>query len=235
MDVIPIKAFSDNYIWLIINNTDKSAICVDPGDAKPVLDFLAQTSLQLQAILITHHHYDHIGGVAALLSANPKISVYGPNDTRIPKVTKSLRGGDTVSMAPFLFHVIATPGHTSSHISFFEANFGWLFCGDTLFSAGCGRVFDGTMEELYTSLQTLKNLPDSTKIYCAHEYTRNNLRFATQAEPDNLEIMAYLQSLEDYPCSLPTTVEVEKRVNPFFRAPNIALFSQLRVAKDHFS
>ncbi|KTD36756.1 hydroxyacylglutathione hydrolase (glyoxalase II) [Legionella nautarum] len=253
MKVIPVPAFTDNYIWLIIDTNNRQAVCVDPGEAKPVLDFLTRENLALQAILLTHHHFDHIGGTAELVQANPGIAVYGPKDPRIPLVTHSLQDKDTLELNSYHFAILATPGHTSTHLCLHEPNHGLLFCGDTLFSAGCGRVFDGTIEELHSSLQKLKNLADETKVYCAHEYTLQNLRFAAIVEPDNLSAQALMQKLlnQKNPCSLPSTIAIEKQINPFLRTEiaavkdyarnrgsqsdcSLSVFKQLREDKDRF-
>ncbi len=253
MKVLPIPAFSDNYIWLIINEDNRQAICVDPGEAKPVLDFLAQENISLKAILLTHHHHDHIGGTSELLQSNPEIPVYGPKDPRMPQVTHILQDQDALQLNSCHFVVLSTPGHTATHISLYEPNHGWLFCGDTLFSAGCGRVFDGTIEALHESLQKLKNLPDNTEVYCAHEYTRRNLHFAATVEPENVAIRNYAQRLlhAGIPCSLPSSIAVEKEINPFLRtqiptvehyaklkgskgSDSLSVFKQIRADKDKF-
>lgn len=253
MQVQPVSAFNDNYIWMLINETQHETICIDPGEAKPVLDFLQREGLDLKAIILTHHHFDHIDGVPELLAAYPGVPVYGPEDSRIPKLTHVLHDQDPLSIDSCQFQIISTPGHTATHISLYEPHYGWLFCGDTLFSAGCGRVFDGTIEQLHSSLQKLKNLPEDTKVYCAHEYTRSNLRFAATVEPENLAIRNHAQRLlaKGSLCSLPSSIAVEKQINPFFRTDSLeaqayarsngatetdslSVFKQIRAAKDKF-
>lgn len=219
MNVLPISAFSDNYIWAIIDNKSRSFYCVDPGEAAPVLQFAKENQLELRSILLTHHHYDHIGGVAQLLKHYPGSLVYGPNDSRIPDCTNVVHEHDTIKIGSLKFRILFNPGHTSTHISYYEPDQEWLFCGDTLFSGGCGRVFDGTMEELHQSLLMFKNLPRNTKIFCAHEYTQQNLRFAHTVEPKNQSILNYSQQLAHQvsSCSLPSTLDIELSINPFLR------------------
>jgi len=243
MTIIALSAFQDNYIWIIKNQAD--FICIDPGDAMPVLAFAKQESLALSHILLTHHHADHIGGVLALAQHFPDVIVYSLFD--------SDKKPEFIQVEHYKFNVLSTPGHTGTHVCYFEPNQHWLFCGDTLFSAGCGRVFDGTMTELYNSLQQLKQLPDDTQVYCAHEYTRQNLRFALAVEPNNQVAQEHLNYLEANPNqnSLPSTIEREKQINPFLRLeePGVlafvkqhgsdaqtqeACFACLRQAKDKF-
>ncbi|MBA2656428.1 MAG: hydroxyacylglutathione hydrolase [Tatlockia sp.] len=254
MKIQPLSAFYDNYIWMIINEENKQVLCIDPGQAEPVIRFLDKEKLSLQAILLTHHHNDHMGGVSELINLNPKLPVYGPYDKRIPEVDHSLKEPDYLKIDSYQFKIINTPGHTASHISYYEPNQGWLFCGDTLFSAGCGRVFDGTIEELHDSLQKLKNLPENTQVFAAHEYTLKNLRFAATVEPDNLTIYNYAQLLlaKSNTCSLPSSIAVEKEINPFFRTEtagvkafaklkgskstdSLAVFKLIRAEKDNFN
>ncbi|MBA2651716.1 MAG: hydroxyacylglutathione hydrolase [Tatlockia sp.] len=253
MKILPVSAFFDNYIWLIIDENKRQVLCVDPGEAEPVLHFLKNEELSLSAILLTHHHNDHIGGAAELLKTNPNLTIYGPRDSRISEINHILDDGDLLEIGSCSFQIISTPGHTSTHISYYESERGWLFCGDTLFSAGCGRVFDGTIEELHESLQKLKNLPDATEVFCAHEYTLKNLRFAASVEPENLTIRNYAQRLlaTDNLCSLPSSIAVEKEINPFFRTQiaavqafakfkgakdddSLSVFKKIRAAKDYF-
>lgn len=219
MNVLPIPAFSDNYIWAIIDKEQEVFDCVDPGEAAPVLTFAKQHHLRLNNILVTHHHQDHIGGVKQLLDVYPESTVYGPVDSRIPYITSRVRGKDVVQSLNCSFQILFNPGHTSTHISYYEPKQRWLFCGDTLFSAGCGRVFDGTMEELHQSLLLFKELPTETLVFCAHEYTRDNLNFAHSVEPHNQNINLYLQKLQATPssCSLPSTLADELGMNPFLR------------------
>lgn len=251
--IFPLSAFTDNYIWLFIDPQLKQVCCVDPGDANPVIKYLKQQDLILKAVLLTHHHFDHIGGVPQLLANYPNIDIYGPQDNRIPYNTRLLTAKEYIKPLPFYtLQVINTPGHTSTHISLYEPNQQWLFCGDTLFSAGCGRVFDGTIEALFNSLQIINALPNETKIFCAHEYTRQNLRFAQQVEPNNKEIEQYALKLSNHDqCTLPSTLNLEKKINPFLRtkentvvnyalshankiSDELSVFKQLRADKDHF-
>lgn len=219
MHVIPISAFTDNYIWAIVDRQTNCFDCVDPGEAGPVLQFANTQHLQLRSILLTHHHHDHIGGVGQLVQAYPACQVYGPNDSRIPHITQQVTANQTINPGAHTFHILFNPGHTSSHISYYEAQAGWLFCGDTLFSAGCGRVFDGTLSELYQSMQLFKSLPPATKIFCAHEYTMQNLHFALSVEPHNQAIHNQLHQLKTQAstCSLPSTLALELLINPFLR------------------
>lgn len=218
MTWVAIPAFSDNYIWAIVDSQQGVFDCVDPGDATPVLDFAKQQGLKLRSILLTHHHQDHIGGVRSLLHIFPSCTVYGPVDTRIPGITIPLTKNQTIQVGKYQFTVLFNPGHTATHISYYEVQQGWLFCGDTLFSAGCGRVFDGTIEELYLSLLLFKSLPADTQIFCAHEYTLNNLKFAHTVEPTNTHIIQLISELTHHPsCSLPSTIGRELTINPFLR------------------
>jgi hydroxyacylglutathione hydrolase len=224
MKVIPLKAFQDNYIWMVQNTSLRSCLVVDPGDADPVLQYTKNNHLDLQAILLTHHHFDHQGGVAELIASFPQVQVFGPRDERMPLVNYYLTEPDIFSLFSFQFKTLNIPGHTSSHIAYYEEKQEWLFCGDTLFSAGCGRVFDGTLLSLYQSLQKLATLPENTKVFCAHEYTTKNLEFALQVEPYNVQIRECLQKIMDNPgqCTLPSTIGKEQSINPFFRLPVLA-------------
>lgn len=221
MEVRALHAFDDNYIWLIGCRDKPQVAIVDPGDEQPVLDYLAQHDLVPEAILITHHHGDHTGGVSELV-AQFNIPVYGPANERIPALTHPLADGDKVTLpgCGLSLQVLDTPGHTRGHICY--TGHGALFCGDTLFAAGCGRIFEGTPEQMYHSLEKLRALPDETMVYCAHEYTEANLRFALVAEPDNSDTrqrMAQVQQLRaGQQDTVPSLLGEEKRTNPFLRS-----------------
>ncbi|MCW5588032.1 MAG: hydroxyacylglutathione hydrolase [Legionellales bacterium] len=227
--IIPLRAFIDNYIWLL-QNDQGYCIVVDPGDAEAVLAYLHQQQLSLSAILITHHHPDHIGGVKKL-TEQFEVPIFGP--ASIPGVNHPLADEDRVNLSefPFSAEVLAIPGHTLDHLAYYGE--GRLFCGDTLFSIGCGRLFEGTAEQLYSSLQRLSQLPDDTWVYCAHEYTLNNLRFALTLEPNHpalLERLAEVETrLSQHLPSLPVTLRSEKRTNPFLRVDEAEL--QRRIAQ----
>lgn len=220
LTVLHVPAFEDNYIWLIrAAGTDRVAV-VDPGDALPVLEALARLRLTPAAILCTHHHGDHVGGVAEL-TANYKVPVYGPARERIPAITHRLQEGDHIALDELglEFDVLDVPGHTAGHIAYY--GHGCLFSGDTLFSAGCGRLFEGTAEQLHRSLKRLASLPPDTAVYCAHEYTAANLRFALAVEPGNSPALAYRQQVSAQRTrrlpTLPSTLACEREVNPFLR------------------
>jgi hydroxyacylglutathione hydrolase len=219
IDVIPLRAFRDNYIWCLRNATH--AAVVDPGDAAPVLDYLASERLHLAAILATHHHADHVGGVATL-AAEYSAPVFGPAGETIPAITHRLREGDRarIETLGLDFGVLDIPGHTAGHIAFVGQ--GMLFCGDTLFSVGCGRIFEGTPPQMLASLMKLAALPGPTRVYCGHEYTLANIRFAQAAEPGNPAVAARERdvraALERGRPSLPSTIASELATNPFLRA-----------------
>ncbi len=232
MNLIPLPAFQDNYLWLLQDG--KRAIVVDPGDASPVLTSLRQASAQLQAILVTHHHADHTGGVAALREATGA-TVYGPQDEPIPEPFTPVRGGMAVQALGLRFEVIAVPGHTAGHVAYYcaEAPGGpLLFCGDTLFSGGCGRVFEGTPAQMLDSLRRLAALPGETRVCCAHEYTLSNLRFARAVEPGNPNLIHYTQHCESLRAraqpTLPSTLAQELAINPFLRTREPAVAQAAR-------
>ena len=220
LDLTPIPAFSDNYVWTLSNPDTGYAVVVDPGDARPVIDHLNSHSLELKAILITHHHWDHVGGIDTL-KKHYGATVYGPAFESIEGVDKKVSEGDTIPLSELGtdFRVLDFYGHTAGHIGYLGDSL--LFCGDTLFSAGCGRLFDGTAAQLHASLNKISHLPDETQICCTHEYTLNNLLFAQEVEPDNMDIANYISVVEDLmrrrKSSLPSTLEKEKRINPFLR------------------
>lgn len=218
----PIPAFSDNYIWLLEDNAG-NAVVVDPGDAAPVRETLESEGLDLAAILVTHHHHDHIGGVAEL-AAQAGCPVYGPEGLPVEALSDPLADGARVRVLGCDFGVLAIPGHTLDHIAYFSTNAlagPVLFCGDTLFAGGCGRVFEGTFDMMYASLQRLDALPAETLVYCAHEYTAANLRFAHAVEPGNPalaeRILAVSRARAHGEPTVPTSLAAERATNPFLR------------------
>jgi hydroxyacylglutathione hydrolase len=221
LEISPIPAFDDNYIWLLRRPGVRACAVVDPGDEDPVLERLRADGLDLVAILVTHRHGDHVGGVAALKQRFPAAVVYGPANEPVPHRDVALRDGDEVDL-PALgvrFAVLGVPGHTEDHVAYLGE--GALFCGDTLFAAGCGRVFGGTFEQLHASLQRLAALPTETAVYCAHEYTEANLGFALWVEPKSpavAERLAQARALRgrDLP-TLPSSIALERATNPFLR------------------
>ncbi|MBD1391181.1 hydroxyacylglutathione hydrolase [Neiella sp. HB171785] len=254
MTIYPIRAFQDNYIWAI--HDKHNLVVVDPGDAQPVLDYCQQQQLTLVAVLITHHHRDHTGGIAPLKSAFPQATVIGPDNPAINGIEQVAGDGETIFIAPLALHfqVLAIPGHTLDHIAYY--GHGAVFCGDTLFHTGCGRLFEGSPEQMLASLNKLAALPDATRVYCTHEYTEANLAFAAAVEPnyaplqDMADSVAALRTV-DLP-SLPTNIAEQKRINPFLRCnepglaqavaswskqpatDELATFTLLRQWKDQF-
>lgn len=226
LEVIPIPAFRDNYIWLL--RRASHAVVVDPGDATPVLAVLAKLRLKLDAILVTHHHDDHIGGVTELLRTF-QIPVYAPHKGPYSFPHQAVSEGDLIALESLGAHlqVMETPGHTLDHVVYYGANS--LFCGDTLFSCGCGRLFEGTCEQLYGSLQRLAALPPHTQVYCAHEYTLENIRFALALDPDNVNLALRKHDVErclaDGRPSLPSNMAQECATNPFLRCDSPAIQS----------
>ncbi len=259
MQIHPIPAFNDNYFWLIQPEAQQSAAyIVDPGAADPVFKAVAAHKLTLAGILLTHHHHDHIDG-ATELSQTLNIPIYGPRSPKIPQVTHYLADGDDLTLWPFRAKIMALPGHTLDHIGYLikpEHSQPRLFCGDTLFAAGCGRLFDGNIDQLFQSLQKIAQLPDDTLIYCAHEYTLDNIRFALFIEPDNANLITRqfnaTQKRQQHIPTIPNSLNLEKQTNPFLRChlPNIRnrveqltqqttltdieVFTHLRRIKDHF-
>lgn len=234
LEYVPVPAFEDNYIWLVSDG--RHAVVVDPGEAAPVRAYLAKRGWQLSAILLTHHHRDHVGGVADLLKGQA-VPVYGPAGEAIEHLTRRLKHGDRVSIAePALdLRVLDVPGHTSGHIAYFQAadprGTPHVFCGDTLFACGCGRLFEGTPAQMLDSLDALAALPGATEVHCAHEYTLSNIRFALACDPHNHALQAWRDEATALRArqvpTLPTTIAHEKAVNPFLRADDPAIQSTL--------
>ncbi|HET7664219.1 MAG TPA: hydroxyacylglutathione hydrolase [Rhodanobacteraceae bacterium] len=254
MRLDPLPALSDNYIWLLAD-ANGHALVVDPGEAEPVETAIARDGLQLKAILLTHHHADHVAGAESLRARHDAV-IYGPDDDRIKTIDMRVGDGDVVELdAPRVcFQVWAVPGHTRTHIAFVGEE--WLFCGDTLFSLGCGRLFEGTPQQMLQSLDRLSTLPDSTQVCCGHEYTLANAAFAHGIEPDNAALAQRTeqarQSTHAGRASLPSRMDEERAANPFLRVDSAAVkqwvdthapqaandrverFAALRAAKDGF-
>lgn len=255
---IALPAFTDNYIWLLLDERSRQAAVVDPGDAVPVIKWLGRhPDYTLSTMLITHHHRDHTGGLTTIKAATG-CKVLGPSGEEIAGVDRGLKAGDEVRLFGETVEVIDVPGHTRGHIAFFggQDDDPWLLCGDTLFAGGCGRLFEGTPEQMYASLQRLAQLPDATRVYCAHEYTQANLRFARAVEPANDDIRVRLEVVDGLRAAgrltLPSSVALEKLTNPFLRCNESAVieaasiqagtsvsagqptFAQIRAWKDRF-
>lgn len=234
MRIYPIRAFKDNYIWVAVQG--RETVIVDPGEAAGVLKYLKDEQLDLVAILLTHNHDDHIGGVGEIITKFPDTPVYGPEETK-PLNDHNLTEGDAFKLFNQTVEVIETPGHTEGHISYLMGNV--LFCGDALFSAGTGRVFTGDYEAQYESLQKFNQLKDTVNVYAAHEYTETNLRFAQTVEPNNKLISDALTEvkarLEDNQPTLPSTIGREKEINLLLQAETLEEFKRLRLARDDFS
>jgi hydroxyacylglutathione hydrolase len=231
--VIAIKAFSDNYIWAVTNGNN--AALVDPGDADVCISFLEEKQIILNTILITHHHADHIGGIEKLVTYCKKkqwpLTIYGPAHENIPKCDIKVKENDVINLLDIAinFTVLDLPGHTKGHIAFFSDSYSnpLLFCGDTLFSGGCGRLFEGTAQQMLTSLNKLTKLPDDTKVFCAHEYTQANLNFALTVEPTNENLQNYSKKVKELrannQATIPTSIGIEKQINPFLRSQEHAV------------
>ena len=253
LSIKPIKALSDNYIWLV--TTNEGSIVIDPGESKQIIDLVKSNEIDLEGILITHHHYDHTNGIEEILKYK-KVEVYGPKNN-VSSITKRVKQNDVFNLIGLKFEVIETPGHTLDHIAFycFKDEKSILFCGDTLFSGGCGRVFEGTYSQMYESLKKLSKLPEDTQIFCGHEYTSSNLQFACAVEPNNQFIKEYneeiIEKTKNGVPSLPSSLKIEHMINPFIRcneenlidninkkfgevSSEIEIFSTLRKWKDDF-
>ena len=255
MQIIPLKTLQDNYVWFVL--LANATIVVDPGESEPVVKLLQTVRRSCTHIFITHHHHDHTGGVAQILQHYPQAQVFGPDLSKLKINSTTVTALDTIPLddLPTAWQILETPGHTLDHICFYMP--GVLFCGDTLFSAGCGRIFEGNPLQLYQSLQKITCLPDQTQLYPAHEYTQNNLLFAETIEPENSKIQQVLAAVKKQRASnqptLPTTLNVEKLINPFLRChyshiqtrvaaltgkscPNTtATFQNLRALRNQFS
>ena len=234
-EVVALRAFADNYIWTI--RDDHCAAVVDPGEAQPVIDYLERENLTLVAILNTHHHADHVGGNAEIKAATGCI-ITGPaaEAERIPTLDVHVRGGDVVRLGDIKATVIDVPAHTAGHIAYHFVTEHAAFVGDTLFAMGCGRLFEGTAAQMYDNMRKLEALGDDTAIYCAHEYTLSNARFAVTVEPDNADLTRRFADVvaarERGEATVPTTIALERATNPFMRAASVEELAARRAAKD---
>lgn len=251
MNLTSIPALTDNYIWTLTDDAG-SCLIVDPGEARPLIEKIEANRWTPVAVLLTHHHQDHTGGVAELLQRYPQLEVYGPQETAAKGAQHIIHEGETVTLLGLPFQVIATPGHTLGHISYYSAPY--LFCGDTMFSGGCGRLFEGSAEQMFHSFQKLNQLPADTLICCAHEYTLSNMKFAAAILPHDPKILARYQEIKDLRAenrtTLPTKLALEREINLFLRtqdadlqkalainvecAPLWQTFAELRNKKDQF-
>ncbi len=241
--VYPLQVLEDNITWILVY--ENQAIIVDPSLAFPVINWLNLNKIEPCAILQTHHHIDHIGGTPELIKNWPKIKVLAASSDkeRIPFQNISVKEGDSINLIGFDIQILEVPGHTNNHISFYienhSSNKAILFCGDTLFSAGCGRIFEGTFSDMFFSLNKLNSLPSHTKIFCGHEYTLSNLKWAKKLRPNNRELVSYHEKIQtlriNNQFSLPTSIESERKFNLFLQAKNIEEFKYLRIHKDNWN
>ncbi|AEW44402.1 putative hydroxyacylglutathione hydrolase [Serratia symbiotica str. 'Cinara cedri'] len=251
MNLISIPALKDNYIWLL-NNKDKHCVIIDPGEAAPVLNALQQLKIIPDGILLTHHHHDHVGGVDHIISHYPNLPVYGPQETAKKGANHIIDDAEKFAINGRQYITLSLTGHTLNHVAFYSAPY--LFCGDTIFSAGCGRIFEGTPKQMYHSFQKIAQLPDNTLICCAHEYTLSNLNFARNIIPEDKNLKIYQQYIKTLRArnqpSIPTTLQLERQINLFLRCHDYTLqkklgfnlinkeldsvFCELRIRKDNF-
>lgn len=244
--VYGIPAFQDNYLWAIVHEPSKACVVVDPGCAGSVQGFLDTHGYHLSGILVTHHHMDHVGGIDQLLAnAQKGIPIYGPATGRVPQVNRPVKEGDTVDVHCLVAKVLEVPGHTLDHVAYvielkdtMKSEEVWMFCGDTLFSGGCGRLFEGTPTQMFESLQKLNQFPAQTRVYCAHEYTESNMRFARAFAPNSEKIEEreneVLRIRAQGLSTIPTTLEIERLSNLFINAANALELKEIREAKDNF-
>lgn len=228
MNLISIPAFEDNYIWVLVDD-DRRCVIVDPGESTPVLHAIKENGWQPEAILLTHHHHDHTGGVPDLRAHFPHLVVYGPAETQDKGTTQVVEEGENILIREWEFSVFATPGHTLGHLCFYSKPY--LFCGDTLFSGGCGRLFEGTPEQMYLSLQKINALPDETLICCAHEYTLGNMKFSVSLLPEDRAIQDYYHKVKELRAknqkTLPVILKNERQINLFLRTDDIDLINKI--------
>ncbi|MGG7523716.1 hydroxyacylglutathione hydrolase [bacterium BS0013] len=228
MNLISIPAFEDNYIWVLVDD-DRRCVIVDPGEAAPVLRAIKENNWQPEAILLTHHHHDHTGGVPELRAHFPHLVVYGPAETQDKGTTRVVKEGEKILIHGWEFSVFATPGHTLGHLCFYSKPY--IFCGDTLFSGGCGRLFEGTATQMYQSLQKINALPDETLICCAHEYTLGNMKFSVNILPEDRAIQDYYHKVKELRVknqnTLPVTLKNERKINLFLRTDDIDLINKI--------
>ncbi|KUQ85550.1 MULTISPECIES: hydroxyacylglutathione hydrolase [Enterobacter cloacae complex] len=228
MNLISIPAFEDNYIWVLVDD-DRRCVIVDPGESPPVLHAIKENGWKPEAILLTHHHHDHTGGVPDLRAHFPHLVVYGPAETQDKGTTQVVEEGVNILIREWEFSVFATPGHTLGHLCFYSKPY--LFCGDTLFSGGCGRLFEGTPEQMYLSLQKINALPDETLICCAHEYTLGNMKFSVSLLPEDRAIQDYYHKVKELRAknqkTLPVILKNERQINLFLRTDDIDLINKI--------
>lgn len=228
MNLTSIPAFQDNYIW-VLSEDDGRCLIVDPGEAAPILQAIEDNAWKPQAILLTHHHSDHVGGVGELRKKYPEILVYGPAETADKGATKIVGDNDRVQILGHEFSIIHTPGHTLGHICYFSAPY--LFCGDTLFSGGCGRLFEGTADQMFASFGKIDALPEETVICCAHEYTLANIKFALSLLPEDPQLNEYYRKVKELRAknqtTIPTTLKKERQINVFLRTQDIDLIKEI--------
>ena len=234
MEIVPVPQLSDNYAYLLIDPASGNAAVVDCAEARPVLDEARRRSVRLVAVLATHHHFDHVGGNGDLLESNREIRVFGSADDapRIPGITDQVRDGDAITPAGLSARIILIPAHTSGHVAYHFPNERAVFTGDTLFVAGCGRLFEGDAAQMMRSLGKLASLPDDTAVYCGHEYTEKNLRFAETLEPGNPALREKLARVREMrragQPTVPSTIAEEKATNPFLRTGSAELAASVR-------
>lgn len=234
LEIKSIPAFNDNYIWLIENNQQHCAL-VDPGDAQPALDYIRAHQLTLDSILITHHHADHTGGISELKRAFPNVAIVGPKNDPVMGLTHSVDEGDYLTLFDHEVNILNLAGHTNGHIGYLLGHH--LFCGDVLFSAGCGRVFEGSYQDMFNALNKLSSLDDHTLVYCAHEYTTSNIAFAMAVDPENKDLHQYRDEVNrlraNNQATIPTTIGREKRINPFLRTTEPEVMKSVANVTEH--